>query len=488
MEILTTGPEYAAEDDYQMALTTAHFEREYNQVHARTVQLLDAERGRMHCMEQLLLRIENESLQLQINQTGQELIQAREAESEARLQLDGAIRELELLQGIAQTSSRELEYLRRELASLNAVAAESQKLQADKVRLSKEVSSLQAEIERLGTQKTSANALLSEKQALTRQLNALEVQLENEKRTHERTLAKESQQTEEVAALTLKLEEARREIDLAHRHRLDNTQAKGRIYMTQQSPVAGKTGHTHRTSVFSKDRHREDTPTRQQQDGWSSTTTKVPTERPSGNLPKLTSRLHSELTIATPGAIRAQDQQKRFSTLPGDKSSFSITPFLNRTTGLEESSSSDDELNDLNSVVDSGGTGRGTNITTRPKQLKQPTVKQLYNPGKQGPAKVALDGDTRNKQNAKIWDSTDEAHRSYQAPQSHPVGQKQQISKKRKLGLQRDKSLFDEDEEDNSLHDTRKLGRKLVGTGQASSRVFTDPLGFSPLKRDKKRF
>jgi 21S rRNA (uridine2791-2'-O)-methyltransferase len=95
-----------------MALTTARFEREYDQVHARTVQLLDAERGRMHCMEQLLLRIENENLQLQMDQTSQELIQARKAESGARLQLDGVFKELELLQGIAQTSSRELEHLR----------------------------------------------------------------------------------------------------------------------------------------------------------------------------------------------------------------------------------------------------------------------------------------------------------------------------------------------------------------------------------------
>jgi hypothetical protein len=95
-----------------MALTTAGFENEYNQIQAHTSRLLNTERDRVHCIEQLLLRIENESLQLQVHQTEKELIQTREAESYTRLRLDSAMRELDSLQDISQASIREIENLR----------------------------------------------------------------------------------------------------------------------------------------------------------------------------------------------------------------------------------------------------------------------------------------------------------------------------------------------------------------------------------------
>lgn len=95
-----------------MALTTAGFENEYNQIQAHTSRLLNTERDRVHCIELLLLRIENESLQLQVHQTEKELIQTREAESYTRLRLDSAMRELDSLQDISQASIREIENLR----------------------------------------------------------------------------------------------------------------------------------------------------------------------------------------------------------------------------------------------------------------------------------------------------------------------------------------------------------------------------------------
>ncbi|KAL4785833.1 FtsJ-like methyltransferase-domain-containing protein [Aspergillus varians] len=432
-----------------MALTTARFEMEYDQAHTRTIQLLDVERGRVHLMEQLLLRIENESLQLQVNRTEKELAQAREAESDTRLQLDGALRELDHLRVTAQSSLREIDCLRRELALLNAVASDSQRLQAEK-----------SEVEKLRSQNTSANTL-----------SALEAQLENEKHAHERALANQTQYTEEVvAALTSKLQEARQELELERRYRQDNAPQKGRAPVADKPPVASKNGGNNKKYVAPTDLHQEGTPVRLQE-GWGSTTTKVSPAR----LRKLTGHLHPELTIATPGAVRARDQQKRVSTLPGDKSSFSITPFLNRTTGLDESlTSSDDELNEANSVDDDNQTtdlssrnGHGTSAAIAPPQhLKPPVAKQSDKPRKQAPTKAALDGDTSNKQR-QILDNPDGAG-GYQIPLSRPAGQKQLLSKKRKLGLQRDRSLFDEDEDDNTLHDTRKPGRKLVGTGHTS--------------------
>lgn len=366
-------------------------------------------------------------------------------------------------------------------------------MQAEKVRLSKEVSNIQSELEKLRSHNTSANTLLAEKQAATRQLNALEIQLEDEKRAHERTLAKQLQQTKEISWIGSKLEEARQELELERRQNKDNANQKRHSTRSPQAPLAGRNGGTNKGFGIAKDRDQEDTPVHQQAAARGSTTTKVPTERPSeSGLQKLSSHLHPDLIIATPGAVRARDQQRKFSTLPGDKSSFSITPFLNRTTGFDESSTgSEDELNEANSFVpfdkpsDSSRHNQHiANAMTAPPKQKLADARQPHNPRKQAPTKATLEGDTRNQM------ISDSPNGGYQAPLSRPVGQKQAVSKKRKLGVQRDRSIFDEDEDD-STSETKKPGRKLVGTGYtglAGNRVFAGPVGFSPLKRDKKRF
>ncbi|KAL2802284.1 FtsJ-like methyltransferase-domain-containing protein [Aspergillus granulosus] len=459
-----------------MALATARFEREYDQVYTRTAQLLDAERDRVQRMEKLLLRIENETLQSRLDQTSQDLVLAREAETDVRLQLDGAIRELTRLQGITQTSSREVENLHRELASLNAVASDSQKIQAEKVRLSKEVSSIHSELERLRSQNTSANVLLAEKQALTRQLNALEVELETEKRAHERALAKESQQTEQITTLASKLEETRRELDLARRHGQQ---------MANHAPTANKADSISRKLEGAKG----EATFSPRNDSRNSAKKKISSERTiMVPLRGSTSRLHSELNIATPGAVRAQKQQKQIPTMPGEKSSFSITPFLNRTTGLENSTmSSDDELND----IQSGGRDQlpdHARLDSSPvvsKQPKKSAPKHISKPDKDGPTTASIGKNPKNTEKPSLLDSPDKVG-GYSIPSSHPMGQKQPQSKKRKLGLQRDRSLFDEDEDDNILQDNRRLGRKLAGAGQTNltgARAFAGPAGVNCIYR-----
>ncbi|KAL4800090.1 FtsJ-like methyltransferase-domain-containing protein [Aspergillus venezuelensis] len=442
-----------------MTLETLRFEKEYVQVQAHTAQLLETERDRVHRMEQLLLRIEIENLRLQMGHTSQELIQAKEREANTLFQLDDATREIGRLQAVTQASHREMENLRRELTSLNMIASDSQKLQAEKARLSKEVSSIQSEVEKLRSDGLSANSVLAEKQAIARQLKVLEVQLENEKRAHERSLAKQAQQAEDHATLASKLEKTKRELAEAQQYAKYEMPPGGRIRMSRPSPIQGKRGATN--LVAAEDSNQEGTHA-QQQGVWNSTTTKVPVERPTGNhLPKLTNRPSSELTIATPGAVRAKGQPKKSSTLPGEKSAFSITPFLNRTTGLAESSaSSDDELNEART---SDNDVRGGNLAMFAKQ-RDPTVAKQPNLAKKGPIETDMNVNTKERPKQKVPESPN----GTEILLSRPIGQKQTLSKKRKLGLQRDRSLFDEDEDDGAMHETRKLGRKLVGTGSTS--------------------
>ncbi|KAL2866351.1 uncharacterized protein BJX67DRAFT_136174 [Aspergillus lucknowensis] len=479
-----------------MALTTARFEKEYDLAYSRTVRLLDAERDRARCVEQLLLRIEIEGLQSRLHHTERELIQARETEADARFQLDRATGELGRLQSAAQTSSREVENLQLELASLNAVSSESQKIQAEKVRISKEVSSLKLEVERLRSQNTSASTLLAEKQTLARQLNGLEVQLENEKRAHERTLAKGSQHMEEIKILKAKLEEARREPDLAPQ-RQSSTHTKNRPLAVRKEQALDKHESAAKPLEAAMERYQDAVPDLQQpQQVRSAAESKRCSEHTSIDpLRGLASHMNTELTIATPGAVRAKEKQSRNFTLPGQKSSFSVTPFLNRTSGLEgQTMSSDDELNEAQN------TGRDSQLSGPPPRVERsgrspsyskepkPSVSdQSYKAGKHGSMKSTLDGDTRIAQRQRLLNSPDEA-RAHNVSLSRSSTHQ---AKKRKLGFQRDRSLFDDDDEDNAQQDTRRPGRKPPGLGQAGlagNRAFTGLAGFSPLKRDKKRF
>lgn len=370
---------------------------------------------------------------------------------------------------------------------MNVVASDTEKLHAEKARLAKEVSIMKSEVEKLRSQNISANLHLTEQHGIVRQLNAVEVQLDNEKRAHERVLTQQSQQADKVAALTSRLEETRRELQLARRQGQQDTQQNVTM-VADSSPVTSKGRDNSRSMAMRKD-HQEATTT-QQQDDWTSKATKVPAERLDRVHPKKpSSRLNSELTIATPGAVRAQIQQKRSSTLPGEKSSFSITPFLNRTTGIEESpTSSDDELNES---YYSGATKHDNDLVVRgANQSRPPVSKQTSKPAKQIPTKADSRTDSYTKHKQNLLDSPDETG-GYQIPLSRPSSQKQPLTKKRKLGMQRDRSLFDEDEGDNNLPDSRKPGRKNVGTAHTSlagSRAFADPEGFSPLKRDRRRF
>ncbi|KKK24431.1 hypothetical protein ARAM_001972 [Aspergillus rambellii] len=501
MELLAEELEFTVED-YRMTLTTARYETEYDRVLARTAQLLDTEHNRIQCMEQLLLQIENESLRLRLDQKNQELVRVIKAESDTRLQLVDTSKELDRLQGVIQVSSREIDNLHRELASSDGASLQSKTLQVENIRLSKDLSNAQLEVERLNSQNTSYQTLLGEKQALTRQLNTLEVQLENEKRAHERTLAKGSQQMEEISSLSSKLEEIRRELEITRRQKgaghLNNREIVAQ-QMTTDDTVEG----VRKKAVPLEGRHEEASQDYQgRQEAWgigkqksfTGKTSVVPLQKPA-------TRPQSELTIATPGAVQAQEQQKRHTTLPGAISSFSITPFLNRTTGLQDSTmSSDDELDELQTVGQNiqqidlpGGNEQSQRATTQFLQLKSPVARQIYKTGNQGASKTGQEGKGRNGKKPRLLDSPPtgdvDGHAIFQ---SRLAGQKPAPSRKRKLGLQRDRSLFEEEEEEDmiALQDTKKPGRKLAGTGQTNvsgNRVFTSLGGFSPLKRDKKR-
>ncbi|KAE8348092.1 hypothetical protein BDV28DRAFT_144365 [Aspergillus coremiiformis] len=509
MESTNEDSAYAVED-YRMAIRTAHLEKEYNHTLVCAAQLLDAEKSRIQRVEQLILEFENETLRWQLKQINQELTKTARVESEVRLQLHETWKELNYIRIAHRDSSHEIGRLRHKLTSLNNDSVDSKKLLAEKNRLTKDLSNAEADIGRSKSQQTAQHTFIAEKQTLEQRLTTLELRLECEKKTHKQTLARGSQKDEEIAALSSKLEETRNELIVekqAHEHAIQQQSIE---WAAQRTSLEAKLDALTKQLRSTEDQNQVATTELQRLPNTSSkywpgnsgAQTRIVSS------PQLSTAEHnSSLTIATPGAIHAQGKRKKTSALPGDKSFFSITPFLNRQHGLRHSpTSSEGDTNDLHTAriankanesplgngakkgLESGHQGRtgpvDGPVTAEARCLGQGTC----NAKKKGRTQRKLvdisDADERREESTDIF--------------NHNSNHEQPKSKKRKLGIQRDRGFFDgEDEED--IHDIRQPGRKLVlGSGRNLASQISAPSGgrlgrgrglaeFSPLKRNKKR-
>ena len=460
-----------------MALKTAFFEREYDKTLGKTAQLLDVERNRISQVDYLLLQFENENLQSQLGQIKQELVRAKNNESEIRTWLQATIQERDRLQSLAHTMSHEMKALRRELESMGNASVESRGLVADKLRLSKELVSLQSEVERLRSQ--DSQVLVAEKQALGQHLNTLEVELENEKRAHESTLAREAQQVQEISNLSTKIEEQRKQI--AAEAQKTSQQGKN-ISESEKAALEDKIEALNRKLRTARDQLRQAQTSMQSNIGITEQTRKVPLKDFSG-------RFHPELDIATPGAVRVKDGKKQPTALPGDKSVFSITPFLNRTSGQGDN----DDAGHL-----SGDDSALETSYLEDKLHKVPQAEsQEHRPAQAKPRveKPKAAGNSRKGSNLRPADDDDDDD-DIGSIGALVSGHMQQAArtKRRKLGAQ-SKMIVDEEEEELEPEDVRKPGRKIglnssrnpqtAPSGQ--TRGFGGFGGFSPLKRDRKR-
>ncbi|KAE8132543.1 hypothetical protein BDV38DRAFT_209124 [Aspergillus pseudotamarii] len=497
-------------EDCRMAIKTQHLEKAYDDTLVHTAQLLNAEKNRLLRVEQLLLQFENENLRWQLNHVNQELTKTARAESEVRLQLQATYHELDQLQSAHRASSHEIETLRLELGSLTNASVDTKKLLAERCHLSMILSNAEAEVERLKSQKASQHTLLAGKRNLEQQVTTLESQLESEKSAHEQTLAKQSHNAEQIAALNSSLEEARSELMAEARARDGRErvfQQQSIEWAAQRAALDAKLDTLNKKLRSTKDQYQAAATELRRQYG---TTTNYESKKTSSA--QSTTQHNSGLTIATPGAIRAQDKRSKTSTLPGEKSSFSITPFLNRTNGLQNSAtSSEDDTDELHAIHMAGGANE---------KASGNDIQKGIDPKYQG-QRVSVDeipvtvdtlrlgnGITNSRKGGQLQrnlvDNSDHEGRMENVSGifTHSSKHGQPKSKKRKLGTQRDMGLFD-DEDDGDTHDIRRPGRKLVlgGTGRNLASQVSAPSGgrlgrgrglvglgeFSPLKRDKKR-
>ncbi|KAF4171456.1 hypothetical protein CNMCM8694_002626 [Aspergillus lentulus] len=509
-------------NDCRMALTTAHYEQEYERAVGRATLVLEIERAREIRMQQLLLQFKNDSLHLQLEETSGELIRARESESCLRVQFNKTLNEANRLKNTLAASSHEIENLRGELASLGKTAVESKRLVDENIRLSKELSNLQLEAEQFRVQSTSFQNTVAEKQVLRRQLITVEEQLENEKRAHERAQSRETRQAAEIANLSSRLEEARKELaeQIQARERQERCARQQKHESeAQRAALKEMIEDLNRKLRQVKDQLQEAQSNGQQRRNNLKTTESPQPHAKSRAPPNRTmgTQFVPALTIATPGAIKSWNKGiKQPTALPGDKSSFSITPFLKRASEPQNPSvSSDDDLNELHAVTVCAGTpGKvssdkmdfAENATiSSPQQEDELSFRaasskkrsQLsHHIGTKPKMARAISSRSRSPQT-----DVENHAEGDDVPKNRASSHGQMKLKRRKLGFQRDRNLFEE-EEDPDNQDIRKPARKLApGPGRTSrdeiqltarssivhGRGFGAPTGFSPLKRDRKR-
>ncbi|KAL1902074.1 2' O-ribose methyltransferase [Ceratocystis pirilliformis] len=294
------------------------------------------------------------------------------------------------LDGQVKSQSRDLSLLRAEIGSLTTSSNEHAKLLTEKLALSRELSSLKPELEHLRTQLSSQQKAIAEKLALERQVVSLEVELEAEKRSKQRVL-QNSGNKEELAEVRSRVEDLEKRLaaEKTEKEKLKAAQEKAAANSfeakDEKDDLLAKIRELEKkvtSEVKEKDRVRKEgerelaeanantesleerletmkTKMRELREELRDTKAKLdvsdsrplstatsgvsdkPSNRagPGGKKPAKKRRVDEieDLAIATPGIADGKNR-KSTQTQVGQKSTFSITPFLNRTKGPGEES------------------------------------------------------------------------------------------------------------------------------------------------------
>jgi len=425
---------------------------------------------------------------------------------------------------------------------------DSTKLLTEKLSLSRELAALQPEVEHLRTQAASGQTLLAEKLSLQRQLSSVQVELENEKRATQRALSREEGKHEQDAKLEAQIDTLQAELAKERRERQKAERESQKVVAEFDSK---KTILESRLDAFRNKLRMTKEQLKETQDELQTartnaraqstlTVTAAVGETARNSRKRSIAQLDPDATIGTPGLVPAAKRNKRGSTLPGDKSTFSITPFLNRTTSVapespddvqpsiekaDEASGDENAINvPVDPVADSPSakptkkaTKRESKATTVPTKKSDGSTLTTAKPGKTNASKAparksakiapALEQVEEEDNDENQAPATTTASAPSEAPAPKPpmrifeAGNRASeeptfIKKKRKLlGGGLGKTLFDDEEGDagkvpfGGARAFGTLGRGAGGVKLGARKGLGGGGGFgvfSPLKKDRK--
>lgn len=499
-------------------LKSAELQQAYERALRQSERIYEEERWRTLRLERLLVEHANDALQYQLEEVELQLeeLEDREGNTQEKLyQLDA---DLQRTQNELRTKTREVEKYRSEVNAMAAVSTDSAKLLTEKLALGREVAALKPEIEHLRAQGATNQNLLAEKLGLQRELSTLQVELETERRAVQRTKSNASKSIDTDSKLTSQLEELRKELAKerreAQKHERESRK-QATEWESQKTILESKLDAFRNKLRATKEQLKE--AEKVIEDNQTSKTALAqkmdppPTKATVANPRKRqTAHFDPDASIGTPGnnGVHAAKRAK-ISALPGDKSTFSITPFLNRTMSI---------LPDTPDVQEVGEKDGNTSVspTTKAMHAKQPkgrkpaaastkskqrraleetksAPKANYSitTGSKSPARKALSlpqvrEEDGNEENEEPVDIAAELNKAVTAPVT---------KKKKQKMLGHRQSLFDEDDSEETksrartvglLGATRGLGLRGGGSvGSISLGNRTKTLAeFSPLKKD----
>ncbi|KAF9775463.1 hypothetical protein IL306_006442 [Fusarium sp. DS 682] len=313
------------------------------------------EEARLLKLRLLTLRDENASLKDRLVQRDALVKQITKKGNDAHAELAETKEKLKAQEMQLRKQGNELEGLKTEINTLNDFRQDSTKVLQEKLALSHKLDQIQPEVEHLKAQLENHRAIVAQKQDLERQLSSIEVELENEKRSKKRMQSKSNDNDQ----MKEQLDEAKRELEkLKKEHNRELREVRGECDMLE-GRLEDTRGKLKKTQGDLKDTRAELASCRAElEEARKALANNKPSkkgvtmkEQPIGK--KRAQDLSMEdISIGTPGPDEAT-QRRPFKkrgverALVGEKSTFSITPFLNRTKNLSDNMS--DELSEVHS-------------------------------------------------------------------------------------------------------------------------------------------
>jgi len=502
-----------ATEEIAQCFKTAQLEQAYDRALRQAERIYEEERARVLRVQLMLLEDENDELQEQINANDEELSKLADDNDDLRQQLAEAEADLLQSQTSLKAQARDLEHYKAEVNALNAASSDATKILSEKLALARELATLKPELDHLKSQAATQQNILAEKLALQRELSALQVELETEKRAVQRIKAQEKSASHDESVWTAQIEDLKQELAKLQRdaQKSDRDNRKKRVEWEAEKEVLEAKLDAFRSKLKStKDQLKEAQDELEKvQAARMAQSAEMTKARLVGGNPKKRSvaRFDPDMTIGTPGNGRPAAKKQRTSVNVGDKSTFSITPFLNRTMSLvPESPSSDshaaDEHTDSEKTQhpDPGAherkprqekpgakkTAAGNNKPSQRQETANPKVNKAV-PIPRLPQVAEEADDVPEDEN--VIDSTENSEDKENVP-VEPV-------KKKQKALGHRTNIFDE--EDNAPPRVRTLGAATLrgGAGTAIGKMSLAGLGkgrgngkllaeFSPLKKDRR--
>lgn len=362
-------PGYAASQSqsHSLALQSAKLTAAYEATQS-TLNLLQSQEAQRQLRVQVLL-LEHDNDDLQTSLLAHEDAETSLEEVNADLRSELAQLDADLSQTLVELRAREreTEQLRAEVGALSAVQNDLTKIVGEKMVLQRELAVLRPEIEHLRSNGSLQEGLLGEKLALQREISALQVELETEKRAvlrlkgvvERKDANRDGEKDAVVQGLNDEIEELKKELVKAQQEaqknerenkkkaaelentkevtegKLDAFRNKLRSTKEQLKEAQDEIEKMHAAAMA---KSAEMTKTRLAATtivGAQGVTTASVAKTIQPNPRKRNvARFDPDMTIGTPGHGAQAGKRQRTSVLPGEKSNFSMTPFLNKTMSI----------------------------------------------------------------------------------------------------------------------------------------------------------